>query len=173
MKRLFLLRHGKAELQSDGDDHARRLVDRGLRDSRKMGAWLKDEGYKPAMVLCSTSTRTRETLEQMLKGLDEKPPVTFVDAIYLASAAKLLSLIQDAPDTAGSLILVGHNPGMEDLASSLATDRLSPRAKNWLDALEEKFPTAALAVLDFKIDRWRDMQPGEGALKAFVRPKDL
>ena len=138
-----------------------------------MGAWLRREGYAPDMMLCSTAARTRETLEEMLKGLEQEPPVTFGDGLYLASMGKLLGFVQEAPNGAGSLLLVGHNPGMEDLASSLTADRLSPKARGWLDALEEKFPTAALAVFDFPVDRWKDVALGMGKLKAFVRPKDL
>ncbi|MBS0282439.1 MAG: histidine phosphatase family protein, partial [Proteobacteria bacterium] len=95
------------------------------------------------------------------------------DALYLAEAGKILAMIQGLPARTGTVMVIGHNPGLEELAAFLAREPARRKERERRDVLEEKFPTCALAVLDFDIERWRDIQPGEGELVDFVRPKDL
>jgi phosphohistidine phosphatase len=99
--------------------------------------------------------------------------VEYRDALYLAEPGKILKAVQEAADTVQSLMVVGHNPGLEQLASLLAREPVRRKERKRHDILEEKFPTAALAVLDFAVERWRDLAPGEGKLVDFVRPRDL
>jgi len=99
--------------------------------------------------------------------------VEYREALYLAEAAKILAAIRGAPAAVPSLMMVGHNPGLEALATLLAREPVRRKERARHEALEEKFPTCALAILDFDVGRWRDVAPGTGKLVDFVRPKDL
>jgi phosphohistidine phosphatase len=101
------------------------------------------------------------------------PRADYRDALYLASPGKILTLLQGAPARAEAVMVIGHNPGLEELASLLAREPVRRKERERRDVLEEKFPTAALAVLDFDISRWRELAPDAGVLADFVRPKDL
>jgi len=101
------------------------------------------------------------------------PRADYRDALYLAETGKILAMIQGLPAKTGAVMVIGHNPGLEELATLLAREPVRRKERERRDVLEEKFPTCALAGLDFDICRWRDIQPGEGALVDFVRPKDL
>ena len=107
----------------------------------------------------------------MLREIEAKPD--YRDSLYLAETGKIFSLIQAAPQSVAGLMVVGHNPGLEELAGLLAREPVRRKERQRRDVLEEKFPTAALAVLDFDIEKWREIKPGEGKLVDFVRPKDL
>lgn len=174
MKRLLLLRHAKTEPGGTGiEDHDRRLTERGRADAPALGRYIDDNGYAPELILSSTSRRTVETVELMTDVLKAAPRVDHLEALYLAEPDVILSVIRLAPDRMGSLMAVGHNPGLERLATALAREPVKRRERDRFDAIEEKFPTAALAVLDFAVKRWRDILPGEGKLVDFVRPRDL
>ena len=174
MKRLYILRHAKAVPGEPGqDDHARPLTMRGLADAEAMARHLHKNGARPDRVLVSTSARTVQTADLVLRELEMPPRADYRDALYLATPGKILGLPQAAPAKAESILLVGHNPGLEELASLLAREPVRHKERERRDVLEEKFPTGALAVLDFDIARWRDLRPGEGKLVDFVRPKDL
>lgn len=171
MKCLLLLRHAKAE-QTGKDDHARELTKRGRKDAARMGAWLHKH-YAIDLVLCSTSVRTRETWELVAEELGDPPKVEFVKAVYLATERAMLSVIQGTTDKANTLMLIGHNPGTEEIAASLTRASSSEDEQKRLGMLIEKYPTAALAALEFDAANWRDVKPGWGNLANFVRPKDL
>ena len=174
MKRLLLLRHAKTEPGGAGiDDHERALMTRGREDAPKLGRHIRKCGYDPELILSSTSRRTVETVELVTDELSGVARVDYLEALYLAEPEVILSVIRLAPDKMRSVMVVGHNPGLEQLASLLAREPVKRKERDRFDQLEEKFPTAALAVLDFDIARWRDVAPGEGALKDFVRPRDL
>jgi len=172
VKRLLLLRHAKAE-RGGADDLKRVLDKRGIKDSARMGRFLHEDIYIPELILCSNSTRTRETLEHLLPELGATPKIEYLAELYLAEPELILALIRKAPDSAGSLMIVGHNPGLEHCALALASVPLERKLRKRYDAMDEKFPTCALAVIDFAIEAWRDVVPGLGELDAFVRPKDL
>ena len=95
------------------------------------------------------------------------------EPLYLAEPEVILSIVRLAPDKADSVMVVGHNPGLEQLATLLAREPVKRKERDRFDRIEEKFPTAALAVLEFDVPRWRDVAPGTGALRNFVRPRDL
>jgi len=174
VKRLFLLRHAKAEPQADGDgDKTRALTERGRADAARMALAMRRQKYLPDAVLCSTSVRTRETLEYWAAAIAENPKTQFIDALYLAEPETMLSLIRRAPDTSNALMVVAHNPGTELAAVALLHEELKRKERDYVDAIEEKFPTAALAVIDFDVDSWKAVKPGLGSLVDFVRPKDL
>ena len=172
MKRLLLLRHGKAEGQAS-DDKKRALIARGKTDSTRMGRFLREDAYIPDLVLCSDSVRTRQTLDAVSPELQAKPDVKYLAELYLAEPELILSLIRKANDKYPSLMIVGHNPGLEQCALALASVPLEKKLRKRYDVMDEKFPTCALAVIDFEVEHWRDVTPGRGDLDAFVRPKDL
>jgi phosphohistidine phosphatase len=174
MKRLYILRHAKAAPGEPGqDDHARALTLRGIADAEAMAHYLRKNGARIDRVLVSTAARTVQTADMVLRELQMPPRADYRDALYLAPPGKILTLLQGTPARAEAVMVIGHNPGLEELASLLAREPVRRKERERRDVLEEKFPTAALAVLDFDIARWRDLAPDEGVLADFVRPKDL
>ncbi len=172
MRRLLLLRHAKAEPGGpDQDDHDRALTERGLADAAAMARYLKAKAYLPDRILCSTSTRTRQTAAPVLRQVPA--PIVYVETLYHAPPGRILALAQDADDAHHVLLVIGHNPGLEQIAAMLARDPVKPREQSRHDVMEEKFPTAALAVLDFDIAHWKQVSPCGGRLVDFVRPRDL
>jgi len=172
VKRLLLLRHAKAEAHS-ADDRQRALIDRGRKDAVRMGRFLREEHSVPDLVLCSDSKRTRETLELLLPELGVKPQVQFLHELYLAEPELILAVIRGAADKFRAAMVVGHNPGLEQCALVLASVPLEKKLRKRYDTMDEKFPTCALAVIDFAVLKWSNVRGGMGDLHAFVRPKDL
>jgi phosphohistidine phosphatase len=172
MKRLLLLRHAKAEPHAQ-DDHKRALIDRGKKDSARMGRFLREEVYIPDLILSSDSKRTKQTLELALPEMGGKPEVKYARELYLAEPEIIFSVIRRTADRMGSLMIVGHNPGLEQAALALAAMPLEKKLRKRYDTMDEKFPTCALAVIDFDVAMWNNVVPGLGELDAFVRPKDL
>jgi phosphohistidine phosphatase len=171
--RLLLLRHAKSDWSGKADDHARPLSARGKRTAPRMGAWMHAKGYEPKLVLCSTAERTKETLELVLPGLARRPQIRYDRSLYLAEWPALLAEIRAVAGETSPLMVVGHNPGLERLAIALALQAQSAAERGRLEKLAQKFPTAALAVLDFEITDWSGLKPGLGRLIDYVRPKDL
>lgn len=173
MKRLYILRHAKAaQAEAGQDDHARALTVRGIADAEAMARYLRKNGAKLDRVLISTSARTIQTADLVLRELDG-PRADYRDGLYLAPAGKIVTMLKSLPAKFSEVMVVGHNPGLEELAALLAREPVRRKERERRGELDEKFPTAALAVLDFDIDRWRDLTTGSGKLADFVRPKDL
>lgn len=172
MKRLFLLRHAKAQ-PADGatEDFDRTLMLSGMQDAGAMARYLGKSGYRVELILCSASARTTQTAELVLQQLDSE--IDYRDNLYLAEPGRLLAAVRGAPAAVASMMMVGHNPGLEALAALLAREPVRRKERARHEALEEKFPTCALAILDFDVGRWRDVAQGAGKLVDFVRPKDL
>jgi len=167
MKRLFLLRHAKSSRKDSSlPDHDRPLAGRGRRASRAMAAYMRDHAIEPAVVLCSSATRARQTLDGVTPGLGDSPEVRIESELYEASAAGLLSRLQRVGDDVPSVLLIGHNPSMERLALDLANG--GPE----LGELGEKYPTGALAILEFE-GTWSGLEPDSARLVGFVKPRDL
>jgi phosphohistidine phosphatase len=173
MLRLLLLRHAKAEQDLGKGDFARPLTPRGHNDAVKMGRALDTHAYIPDLVLCSAAKRTVETWELVAPELVKTPRVTFQKDLYLASPRTILEAICTAPEGHKTIMSVGHNPGMEELAGRMVRKPQSKAETQYREKLREKFPTCALAVLDFDAATWRDIVAGTGALIDFLRPKDL
>jgi phosphohistidine phosphatase len=172
LRRLLLLRHAKAEPGGpELDDHDRALTERGISDAAAMARYIRRQGYVPSRIFCSTATRTRQTVEPLLN--EYKAAVEWLGALYLAAPGKIIATAQDADAADSVVMLVGHNPGLEQAASMLSREAVKPAERDFHDLLEEKFPTAALAVIDFDIASWSRLAPGGGKLVDFVRPKDL
>lgn len=138
-----------------------------------MARHLRAEGHAPDIVLCSTSTRTRETLKLIRPAFRNNPRIRFLRSLYLAEWKAMLAAIRKMPAVAGTVLLVGHNPGMEELALALAKPPRTEDGRRHIRRLRKKFPTGALAVLDFDATAWAGILPQRGRLSAFVRPKEL
>ncbi|HKQ45761.1 MAG TPA: histidine phosphatase family protein [Rhizomicrobium sp.] len=172
MKRLFLLRHAKAVPAESGiEDFERTLMLSGMQDAGAMARYLSKSDYAVELILCSAAARTVQTAELVLQQLECE--IEYRDALYLAEPAKIVAAIRGAPATVSALMVVGHNPGLEACAALLAREPVRRKERARHEALEEKFPTCALAILGFDVGRWRDVMPGTGKLVDFVRPKDL
>jgi phosphohistidine phosphatase len=172
MKTLHLLRHAKSDWgDMDLSDHARPLNKRGIAAAKAMGRHLVAEGFQPDLIFCSTARRARETLERLARSL-RGIPTTFHDELYLVSPQEVLAFIRRAPETAQSILLVGHNPTTHDIALSL-TARAAPGRRQDLAELKEKYPTGALCTIRFAAAHWRQITPGTGTLARFLKPRDL
>jgi phosphohistidine phosphatase len=171
--RLLLLRHAKSDCSKETDDHDRPLSARGRKAAPEMARHMRSKDYLPEIVLCSTALRTRETLALLLSTWRKKPALRYEAALYLADWPVLLANLKKAPPRASPLLLVGHNPGIGQLANALALQSNNAAERSRLHRLAQKFPTAALAVLDFEIASWRHLKAGTGQLIDYVRPKDL
>jgi phosphohistidine phosphatase len=170
-RKLVLLRHAKSAWP-DVPDHERPLARRGQRDAPAMGRWLRAEGQVPDLVLCSTARRARETWQLAQAGLPAAPPVTFSDDVYGASAADLLRLARHTSAAVRTLLLVGHNPAIGDLAVSLAAGGHDAGVAGAAARLRAKLPTRAGAVLDVT-GSWAALGTGSARLVRFVTPRDL
>ena len=178
-RKLVLLRHAKSAWP-DVPDHERPLARRGQRDAPVMGRWLRAAGHVPDQVQCSTARRARETWQLAQAELDAAPLVSFDDSVYWGSAVQLLDLIRRAPAAARTLLVVGHDPAIAELALRLtaatspahlgALSDAAPAAM--LDRMRAKFPTAAIAVFEFA-GNWEQLGPGTARLTHFVIPRDL
>ena len=169
MLRLLLLRHAKAEQDSGEGDFARALTARGRSDAVKMGRALDTRAYIPDLVLCSSSKRTVVTWELVQPELARTARAEFLESLYLASPKKIFDAL--SAQNAKTIMAIGHNPGMEDLAAKLAHKPQNKAEAERLENLREKFPTCALAVLDFDVAAWSSIK--QGTLTDFLRPKDL
>lgn len=167
MKQLFLLRHAKSSWDDpDLDDFDRPLAERGVKAARLMGRELAARDWLPDLALVSSALRTRDTWRLMAAELPVHPRVAFAEALYDASAADILSQLQQTDPASNSLLVVGHNPGLEDLARQLVGPGSEAKARK---KLEEKFPTAALARFIFESD-WSNLSSAR--LTHCLRPKD-
>ena len=156
MKTLTLLRHAKSEQDSPGGDFERSLSERGRADSRRMGTEIRDLALRYDLVLASPARRVVETLAEV-GGLSP----TFDRRIYNAATDELLEIVVETDDGIDRLLLVGHNPGMEQLAARLTRSAV------------DEMPTGALAEIELPERQWRDAGKGSGRLVRLLKPKDL
>ncbi|MGD9544006.1 MAG: histidine phosphatase family protein [Methylocystis sp.] len=166
MRRLLLLRHGKADRHSAGGDRERPLTRRGMEDARRMGDYLRDADIVPGLAVASNARRARQTLDQVLAAFPGHVTHLIENTIYLATVDHLLEILRQTPDRVATLLAVGHNPGFAELACWLAG---SGEADD-LSLMRAKFPTAALAMLDFDADHWSEVRGGGARLARFVTP---
>jgi phosphohistidine phosphatase len=165
-KRLFLLRHAKSSWDDPSlADHDRPLAARGRRAVKLIAQHLREEAIKPSLVLCSSATRTQQTLEWIMPAL-AAPEVSIERGLYGASCAALLDRLRRLDDQARSVMLIGHQPAIQELALTLAGDGAE------LARVRGKFPTAALATLLF-VGEWSALGPKSAELVEYVKPKDL
>ena len=162
MKRLLVLRHGAAQGKSPaGLDRERALTPDGRRAALALGRRLKSDGISPDHVLCSPARRARETLDALASALGPLPPAEFPEALYLADTPTVVSHIRGVPAETRSLLLVGHNPGLEELVRGLAGAEAG--------ALGAGLPAAGLAVFEISGD-WSSVSPSTAQLVSFLAP---
>lgn len=167
MRRLFLLRHAKSSWDDPGlDDHDRPLAPRGRRDAARMARHIAGMEDRPSLILCSSARRARQTLKPVAKALGENVIVSFEDSLYSFDAQALLARLDTLADDASSVMLVGHNPAMQELTLWLAS------GGEGLDRAREKFPTAGLATLGLD-GPWSSLAERSALLLDFVSPRDL
>ena len=170
-KTLYLLRHAKSGWDDPvARDFDRPLNKRGEKAARAIGQWMASNGVTFEHVIASPAVRVIDTLDGVWAGYGRKIEPTWERRIYLASSATLLDVLREVSDEHDSVLMVGHNPGMEDVVFDLVADDGSSPLR---EEVEVKYPTAALAQLDIDIDQWADIGKPIAHLKRFVRPRDL
>lgn len=170
MKRLTLLRHAKSDWGDPAArDFDRALNDRGKRGAATVGRHMRSLGLDFDAVVSSPAVRCIDTLDGLWDGFGKTLHPQWDRRIYLASGVTLLDVVHDTPDEVQSLLMCGHNPGLEDLILMLVPDTADDRLR---DDVEEKFPTASFAELEFD-GAWADLRSKAAHLTRFVRPRDL
>ncbi len=166
-RRVVLFRHAKADWPQVSD-HERPLADRGRKDAAVAGRKLADSGTLFDLALCSTATRTRETWKLAVQELPQRPKTVYEERLYEASPGELIAVLNELPDDAQNVILIGHNPGIQGLADILpggfegdARERMSRRG----------FPAAAFAVLSLD-GSWKSLEPGAATLLDYWAPTE-
>jgi phosphohistidine phosphatase len=161
MKTLILLRHAKSDWDNTGlRDFDRPLAKRGIHDAPRMGEALKKQGVLPDFILCSPAKRAKETMELCKQAAALEAQVEFEQNIYEASSAELIKLVRQFSNEHSRVLMIGHNPGFENLLSRLIGSN-------------RQMPTAALACVEFQIDAWENVEDGGGRLLWFLIPKAL
>lgn len=169
MLELQLLRHAKSDWgRPELADRDRDLAARGIKAAAAMGGEMRRRRLVPDLVLCSSAVRARRTWELAVAELERPPPLKLLATLYLASPRTMLEIVHRQKDVR-RLMLVGHDPGMHELANAL----IGKGVAEDVAAVAAKYPTGALAVFRFAAERWADVAPGGGELVLFLRPRDL
>ncbi len=167
---LVLMRHAKSAWDLGiKSDHLRPLNERGRRAVPVIGSYLTELDFVPDLVLCSTAIRTRETLDRLLRDFDHPPTVRYEQMLYLATRDEVLGRLRGLGKRWRRVLVIGHNPGLQDLAAYLAGEA----DKAVAGRIADKFPTAALALLDCALETWADLAPGTVRAARYVTPKQL
>ncbi|MBX4863931.1 histidine phosphatase family protein [Rhizobium leguminosarum bv. viciae] len=167
--RLILLRHAKSAWPDGVADRERPLTDRGRKAAPVIGAYMAREKLIPDLALVSPARRARETWKLVRGAFSKKVSEREAADIYEVSAERILDMIRAVEPGIRTLLIIGHNPGMENAASLIVADGDADA----VGRMREKFPTAALAVIDFDLDRWDEIGTGTGYLAQFVTPRSL
>ncbi len=170
MLQIILFRHAKSSWAIPGmDDFDRPLNERGHKAAITMGNWLHNQGITPDKVLCSSATRTRETSADLAKHLDLTGKVEFLNTLYLATAENIKAEIERLSDTVKTAMVIGHNPGIHDLALRL----LREDQRRSSGALRVTYPTATCTIISLTAENWQNLEWGNGTLITYMRPKAL
>ncbi len=169
-KKLIVLRHAKAAWP-DVEDRLRPLADRGRRDAPAAGRWLREaeqrfDDFQIDRIVCSPAKRTRETWDLAAAELDDAPTPVYDGRVYAATTATLFAVVRETPAHVRGLVLVGHNPGMQNLTLALADERSGEA----LERAREKYPTSGIALFDIDTD-WATLLPGHAHLAEFAIPR--
>jgi len=167
---IYLLRHAKSSwADPDLRDFERPLAPRGKRALKKMRQYMELADVEPDIILCSSAARARQTLAGILPAFDEGVPITFDRRIYSLGVRGLLNRLRQLPDDPSSVMLIGHNPGMQ----ALALDLIAGGDERAVAQMQEKFPTGALATLVWRGRKWAEIGPGTCELHSLVVPRQL
>lgn len=170
VKLLALFRHAKSSWDDTGlRDFDRPLNARGREGAALMGRHIVNHGIRWEHILASPAARVKETLAAAIEAAGRSPAITWDERIYMAGPTTLLEVVRETPEDYASLVLAGHNPGLQELLFELVGDADDPL----LDEIAGKYPTAAFAVLELDIDQWEQIRPASGKLVHFARPRDL
>jgi len=162
MKRIYILRHGKAEESYDKADFERELIDKGERKTKKIAKYLSTKNLSIDLVLVSLAARTQQTADIIREDLSiSKKKIQLEKALYLASLNSILEVIYAIPDHIENIILVGHNPGVSSLATYLSGEEV-----DWM-------PTSAVAAIELKVKKWHDIPGAKSKLLFYTKPADL
>lgn len=168
---LTLLRHAKSGWNDPvARDFDRPLNERGDRAAVLIGQWIKRNDLQFDHVLASPAVRVIDTIDQVVKGLGTRIDAQWDRRIYLASSATLMDVLRDEGEQHKSVLMIGHNPGLEDLVFDIVPDDGSSPLR---DVIYEKYPTAALTRMELAIDKWADLDRNCGKVTHFIRPRDL
>lgn len=167
LRRLVILRHAKSAWPEGVRDHLRPLAPRGRRDAPAAGRALAEADLLPDLALCSTAVRARQTWELASAQWGTPPPVRLEPDLYAADVPDLLAAVHGVSPEVETLLLVGHNPGLEELVLTLAGDSLDDA----LDEVRVKFPTSAIATLAWHGTTWQGLTPGTALLTSMIVPR--
>nr|WP_255631005.1 histidine phosphatase family protein [Novosphingobium sp. FKTRR1] len=166
-----MFRHAKSDWSdARARDFDRPLNARGQRGAAAMGRFVREQGWTFEHIIASPAVRVAETIEVATKAYGRGFPVEWDRRIYLASSATLLDLLREVEGDPASVLMIGHNPGLEDLIFDLVPDDGTSPLR---DIVEQKFPTATFALLEADIERWADLAEGSARLISLTRPRDL
>jgi phosphohistidine phosphatase len=163
MKTLLILRHAKTQSDAPAGDHVRELTERGHHNAAAMGAYIHNLIGTPDAIVTSDATRARQTAEIVASAVDFAAPLTVEPQIYAADPDTLLAVVRSIPDGVQTVIIVGHNPGFEELAAALAGN-----AEH-----EVRLPTSGLALLEFDVEGWDAVRAGAGRLREIATPRAI
>jgi phosphohistidine phosphatase len=169
MKSLYLLRHAKSSWKDPGlNDHDRPLNKRGRQTAKMMAAYFRRAKIAPDLVICSTAVRAQQTLDPIIKATKKPPKIVLVRGIHEGAQRTLWEQLWNLPESAKSVLLIGHNPALQDLALELAHTDLN----KLLSSAGGKFPTGAMA--SFRFDgAWKALAPQGALLASFITPKSI
>jgi len=171
MKKISLLRHAKSDWQDTSQrDFDRPLNDKGIRVAKAMGRWIAKKKILFDHIIASPAERVKETFENFSEGYSEKLNIVWERKIYLASSATILDMIRETSDDHSHILVVGHNPGLEDIIFDLVPDDASSPLR---DIVEKKYPTGAYAQLHLDIETWSDIAGPVAKLEIFMPPRDI
>ncbi len=171
MKKLTLLRHAKSGWDDPvARDFDRPLNPRGERAAKVIGTWMKREGLSFDHIIASPAVRVIDTIDQVVASFGPLGEPTWERRVYLASSATLMDVLRELGAAHDSVLMVGHNPGLEDLILDIVPDVKGDAMR---DSVYEKYPTAALAEMEIDISNWVDIERGTGRLTRYIRPRDL
>jgi phosphohistidine phosphatase len=163
METLLVLRHAKTQSDAPAGDRARELTERGHRNAMAMGAYIHNLIGTPDAIITSDATRARQTAEIVAPAVDLAAPLTVEPRIYAADLETLLAVVRRIPDEVQTAIIIGHNPGFEELAAALAGN----------PEHDVRLPTSGLAVLELDIERWDSVRAGSGRLREVATPRTI
>jgi len=168
MKNLLLLRHAQALPADNGKDIDRTLSPKGLSDANILGETLKRKDTLPDRILCSSAIRTHQTCTQVLKALQQQPHVELTKSVYDARFEDLLQMIKETDESCDTLMVIGHNPTIYEMAYKLATQGNETALSN----LSEGYPPASLSVIECETQNWNGLKPENCSIRLFITPLD-